>query len=49
MKILSAVSRRSEDNIFIEFFYIRGLLVVWDWTISGGLDRYLQRWRVTGA
>ena len=49
MKILTTVSCRSGANIFVELFHFRGLLVVWDSTISGSLDRYLQRAKVTGA
>jgi hypothetical protein len=49
MKILTTVSCRSGANIFIELFHFRGLLIVWDSTISGSLDRYLQRGKVTGA
>jgi hypothetical protein len=49
MKILSTVSSRLEGNIFIELFHFRGLLLVADSNISRNLDRYLQRWKVTGA
>jgi len=40
MKILTTVSCRSGANIFIELLHFRGLLIVWDSTISGSLDRY---------
>ena len=49
MKIFTTVSCRSGTNILIELFHFRGLLVVWDSTISERLDRYLQRGKVTGA
>src|SRR5260370_1825400 len=34
MKILGTVSRRSKGKIFIELFQFRGLLMVWDLSIS---------------
>jgi hypothetical protein len=49
MKTFSAVSRRSEANIFIELFHFPDLLIVSDSSISKSLDRYLQRGKVTGA
>ena len=49
MKILGMASGGSEGVIFIEFFYFPGLLLVSNSNISRNFDRYLQRWKVTGA
>jgi len=35
--------------MLLSFSHFRGLLLVWDMTISKSLDRYLQRGEVTGA
>jgi hypothetical protein len=49
MTILSTVSHRSDANILIELFPVRGLLIVSGSSISMRSDRYLQRGEVTGA
>jgi hypothetical protein len=49
MKRPVTVSYRLAANIFIELFHFRGLLMLWDITISKSLDRYLQRAKVKCA